>query len=88
MKKRNQKIKKSKKNLQTDKKKLYTLVWGQCTKIIQNELISTHGYKTMRIIQNFIALIKNIKNITYSFRDSKYMSGSVWRVYCALFNIV
>ena len=77
-----------KKGLQAGKKMLYTLVWGQCKKVIHNKLILTHDYKTMRITQDSIALIKNIKNIIYSFRDNKYIPGSVWRAYHALFNIV
>ena len=38
--------------------------------------------------QDPIELIKNIKSITYSFRDNKYKPESIWRVYRTFFNLV
>ena len=66
-------------------KKLYTLVWEQYTKIIQNKLSVLSTYKNVYKNQNSIKLIKNIKNITYSFRDNKYKSNNILRVYKTLF---
>ncbi len=72
--------------LETGKKKLYTLVWGQCTKLMQNEIEASNDYKDMDKKQDPIKLIKTIKGITYNFRDQKYLPGSMWRTYKNLFN--
>ena len=72
--------------LKTGKKKLYTLIWGQCTKVMQNELEATSLYEEMDRNQDPIALLKTIKSITYNFRDQKYLPGSMWRAYKVLYN--
>ena len=72
--------------LTTGKKKLYTLIWGQCTKVMQNELEATSLYEEMDQNQDPIALLKTIKSITYNFRDQKYLPGSMWRAYKVLYN--
>ena len=72
--------------LSTGKKKLYTLIWGQCTRVMQNELEAMSDYETMNEDQDPIKLLKNIKSITYNFRDQKYLSGSMWRAYKTLYN--
>jgi hypothetical protein len=74
--------------LESGKKKLYTLIWGQCTKLMKNELEATSNYQSMNMKQDPIALIKAIKGITYSFRDQKYLPGSLWHAYKNLFNTV
>ena len=75
------------KDLDSGKKKLYTLVWEQCTKIIQNELSVMFNYENINKDQNSIELIKNIKSIIYSFRDNKYKPETIWRVYRIFFNL-
>jgi hypothetical protein len=77
-----------KEGLITGKKKLYTLIWGQCTKLMRNELEAMSNFEAINIKQDPIALIKAIKGITYSFRDQKYLPGSLWRAYKNLFNTV
>ena len=71
--------------LESGKKRLYTLVWGQCTKLMQNEIEACNGFEEMERQQDPISLIKTIKGITYNFRDQKYLPGSMWHAYEHLF---
>ena len=68
------------------KKRLYTLLWGQCSKDLQNEIMAMNSYESMKQEQNPITLINLIKGVTYSFRDQKYLPGNVWKAYKMLFN--
>ena len=70
------------------KQRLYTLVWGQCTKAMIGEIKALPNYATLHGNQDPIALIQGIKGIIYSFRDHKYIHGNIWRAYRALFNTV
>ena len=70
-----------KEGLELGKKKLYTLIWGQCTKAMQNELETSDKFEKMKEDQDPIVLIQEIKSITYSFRDQKYVIGSMWRAF-------
>ena len=70
------------------KKKLYTLLWGQCTQIMKNELQAVDEFEEMDDDQDPISLIKNIKKITNSFRDRKYVFGSMWYAQKQLYNCI
>ena len=72
--------------LERGKKRLYALVWGQCTKQIQIELEAADGFEASEKKQDPITLIICIKAITFSFRDQKYVFGSMWRAFKNLFN--
>ena len=74
--------------LNTGKKKLYTLIWGQCTQVMKNELEAIKEYETMKSKQDPIQLLKSIKSMTYNFRDQKYLSGSMWQANKALYNTI
>ena len=74
--------------LASGKHKLYSLIWGQCTGLMQTELMAVEGYQTFKSEMDPIALIKAIKGVTYNFRDQKYITGSLWRAYKSLFNTV
>ena len=43
--------------LESGKKKLYILIWGQCTKLMKNELKAMSNYEDMNVKQDPIALI-------------------------------
>ena len=72
---------------QADKKKLYNLVWGQCTEMMKNELEIVKEYDEMKKKQDPLMLLRNIKAITYNFRDQKYLPGSMWRAYKSVYNL-
>ena len=55
---------------------------------MRNKLEAMSNFETINNKQDPIALIKAIKGITYSFRDQKYLPGSLWRAYKNLFNTV
>ena len=74
--------------LSSGKKMLYTLIWGQCTKNMQNELETTAHFKKMKHEQDPIALISSIKAIMFSFRDQKYIIGSMWHAYKNVFTTI
>ncbi len=74
--------------LETGKHKLFSLIWGQCTGLMQTELMACENYKDFKEAGDPIALIKAIKGITYNFRDQKYLPGSLWKAYKNLFNTV
>ena len=71
--------------LEEGKKKLYMLLWGQCTDVMQTELKSLANFEMFNKDYDPIVLLKAIKSITYSFRDQQKMQVSVWRAMKALF---
>ena len=44
-----------------NKKKLYMIVWDQCSRAMQNRLESGKGYKRMKSKKNVVKLLKKIK---------------------------
>ena len=46
-------------DLESGKKKLYTLIWGQCTKLMKNELKAMSNYEDMNVKQDPIAFNKS-----------------------------
>ena len=53
--------------LEEGKKKLFLLLWGQCTDIMQTEIRSLQDYEKMSKAYDPIELLKAIKSITFSF---------------------
>ncbi len=72
--------------LERGKKKLYTLVWGQCSEIMKNELEARKDYAIMTSDQDPILLLKILKSITYNFCNQKYLPASMWQTTKALYN--
>ena len=70
------------------KKKLYTLLWGHFTTVMIKEWEGMTDYTVMDKKQDTIMLIKNIKSITYSFRDHKYLPGSLWMTSKVIYNTI
>jgi len=67
-------------------KKLYSLIWGQCTEVMRNELKASPDFKATQKTEDAIKLIQSIRGITFSFRDQKYVPGSIWKAYTSVFN--
>ena len=77
-----------KENLEFGKRKLYSLLWGQCTQMMKNELQATANYQVMSDNEDPIMLLKNIKGVTHNFRDQKYNIGSMWHAYKQLYQCI
>ena len=70
------------------KKKLCSLVWGQCTQMMKNELEATANCAKMSREEDPIASIKNIKGVTCNFRDQRCTTGSLWHAHKQSFSCV
>ena len=58
-------------------KKVYTLIWGQCSEYLCAKLEDKDGYDKMKTNYNTIDLLKSIKDSVFQFSDQKYGSHSV-----------
>ena len=58
--------------LDENNRTLYTIVWGQCTDILQQKLESTEGFTDAWEQGQGLNLLMMIKNITYSFQSQNY----------------
>jgi hypothetical protein len=54
-----------------DLKKVYSIIWGQCTKFLRAKLEAKDGYSTMKVDYNTIELLKSIKDWVFKFSDQK-----------------
>jgi hypothetical protein len=54
-------------------KTLYSLVWGQCTKVIRAQIEALLGHKKMFDKGNSIELLLSIKAIVYNYQSQKYL---------------
>jgi hypothetical protein len=55
-------------------KKVYTLIWGQCTESLRAKLEALSGYLLMKMKTNYdnIELLKSIKDCVFKFSSQKY----------------
>ena len=60
---------------------MYTLVWGQCTDLMRIKLEASSNFNTFKINVDVIALLQEIKSITFKFEDQKYIYHSLMMVY-------
>ena len=74
--------------LRSRKKKLHSLIWGQCTQRMKNELEATVNHAKMSVEEDPTALIKNIKGVTHNFRDQRHVNGSLWHAHKQSFSCV
>jgi hypothetical protein len=56
---------------------LYTLVWGQCTKIVRARVEALPNCKDMSKEFDALALLKAIKSITYNLQSQKYKPNAL-----------
>ena len=66
-------------------KKLYSLIWGQCTDHMKAKLESTPGFSTMNNNQDSLTLLKEIKGFTFQFDSDKYLPLSLAEATCRLY---
>ncbi len=60
-----------------DIKKVFSLIWGQCTDYLRAKLEAKDGYEEMKTDYNTIELLKNIKDCVFKFTDQKYPAHSL-----------
>ncbi|KAI2491388.1 hypothetical protein MHU86_23177 [Fragilaria crotonensis] len=58
--------------IEENNKTLYSLVWGQCTDIMQQKVRSSEGFDVTMKTKNGVGLLTAIKNIAFSFEGQKY----------------
>lgn len=59
------------------KKKLYNILWGQCTKLMQGEIKACSGFHKVKKKQDPIKLLNFLDAVSHSFRDHQYTPGNV-----------
>jgi hypothetical protein len=60
-----------------DLKKLFSLIWGQCTKYLCAKLEAKDGYEQMKTDYDTIELLRSIKDCVFKFSDQKYAAHSL-----------
>ena len=59
--------------LEDNKKTIFTIVWGQCSQMMQAKLQSLKNYSTNKSNANCVWLLKEIKGITNKFEGTWYI---------------
>ena len=49
-------------------KTVYSLIWGQCTDVMQQKIGSHSDYETTKDVSDAIGLLKTIKSIMFNFQ--------------------
>ena len=63
--------------LEKNLRKLYSLVWGQCTDVMRERLEGLPQYSQIKDDCDSLKLLELIKSINFKFEDQKYPFGSV-----------
>ncbi len=58
--------------LDSDLKKAYSLVYGQCSDALRAKLESINNQSTIAASADVLGLLRNIKSATFSFQSQKY----------------
>ena len=64
-------------HFEEDLKKVYSLIWGQCTEYLRAKLEAKDGYLQMKSDYDTIELLKSIKDCVFKFSDHKYAAHSL-----------
>ena len=63
---------KRRQKIESNLKKLFSLVWGQCTELMRTKLQQMPGFEDINSHQDAIGLIKAIKGLTFKFDVKQY----------------
>ena len=66
--------------------KAYSLIFGQCTKILKSKLKSSVNWDAMSSTYDMFALLEAIKTIIYKFVDQKYLPLSLHKYKTNFYN--
>jgi Reverse transcriptase (RNA-dependent DNA polymerase) len=69
-------------------KKLYALVWGQCTDLMQQKLESSDGWDAIWRSGDGLKLLILIKNIAYAFQSQNYPARAIHEAKKRYFNLM
>jgi hypothetical protein len=58
-------------------RKLYSLIWGQCTDVMKSKLETLPSFQTISDNQDALELLKEIKGFTFKFDNEKYLAQSL-----------
>jgi hypothetical protein len=64
--------------LDSNLRKAFSLVWGQCTDIMREKLEALPNFANIKSEFDVLALLKEMKTINFKFEDQKYPYGSVY----------
>jgi hypothetical protein len=64
---------------------LYSVVWGQCSKVMHAKLKSDDGYESMHEESGSLRLIKLIKGIKFKFESQKKIYLALDNAKCAFY---
>ena len=64
--------------LETNMRKAYSLVWGQCSDVMREKLEALSTFKKIHEDYDVLSLLKEIKTINFKFEDQKYAFGSIY----------
>lgn len=64
--------------LDSNLRKIYSLVWGQCSDVMREKIEALEAYETIKTEYDVLALLKEIKVINFKFEDQKYAYGAVY----------
>ncbi|KAI2491042.1 Reverse transcriptase (RNA-dependent DNA polymerase) [Fragilaria crotonensis] len=56
---------------------MYSLVWGQCSDIMQQKIEACDGFKEMNRKRDGLKLLETIKNLSYQYQSQKYVAQSL-----------
>jgi hypothetical protein len=63
--------------LKNNLKAMYAVIWGQCSENMQNKVKTLEGFKDAQSNNDYVWLLKAIRQITYNFKDHKYLYSSL-----------
>ena len=66
---------------------LYSVIWGQCTEAMKSKVESQPNYKTAHEVNDGIALLMMIRNVSYSFESQKYLPLVIFETKWHYFNM-
>ena len=64
--------------LESNLRKTYSLVWGQCSDVMREKLEALENFDDIKSEFDVLALLVEIKTINFKFEDQKYPFGAVY----------
>ena len=71
--------------LESNLRKAYSLVWGQCTESMKNKLEALSTFAYFNGSYDVLTLVKEIRDITYKFEDQRYLPAALHQAKCKFY---
>ena len=65
----------------------YSLVWGQCTDLLRAKVEALNNYAQIKRDSHVLALLREIKGITFKFEDQCYVPHLLYQAYRSFYNL-